>query len=37
MQFVELKVKEADILKLLSYISIIFVFIMQILTQVIPG
>jgi hypothetical protein len=37
MQFVELKVKEADVLKLLSRIRVIFVFIMQILTQVIPG
>jgi hypothetical protein len=37
MRFVELKVKEADILKLLSCINVIFILIMQILMQVIPG
>jgi hypothetical protein len=37
MRFVELKVEEANILRLPSYISVIFVLIMQILMQVIPG
>jgi hypothetical protein len=37
MQFIKLKVEESDILKLLSCISVIFVLIMQILIQVIPG
>jgi hypothetical protein len=37
MRFVKLKVKESDVLRSLSYISVVFVFIMQILMQVIPG
>jgi hypothetical protein len=37
MRFVELKVEEADVLRLLSRVSVIFVLIMRILTQVIPG
>jgi hypothetical protein len=34
MQFVKLKIKESDILRLLSYISVIFVFI--IVTVMVP-
>jgi hypothetical protein len=37
MRFVELKVEEADILRSLSRVNIVFIFIMQILTQVIPN
>jgi hypothetical protein len=35
MQFVKLKVKKSDILKLLSRVSIVFILIIQILMQVI--
>jgi len=37
MRFIKLKVEEADVLKSLSRINIVFVFIVRILTQVIPG
>ena len=37
MRFIKLKVEEANILKLLSRISVIFILIIRILTQVIPG
>jgi hypothetical protein len=37
MQFVELKVEESDVLRLLSRVSVIFVLVVRILMQVIPG
>jgi hypothetical protein len=37
MRFVELKVEESDVLKSLSYINVIFILVVQILTQVVPG
>jgi hypothetical protein len=37
MRFVKLKVEESDVLRSLSYINVIFVLVMRILIQVIPG